>query len=162
MTTQTELAFGRLTDMLESRLSLLRELARELVVCRRAYVAMDLEAIYGHIERQSAACRDLREAEESRSRAWQAVSATLEESSTDRDLETSIETLRPDMAAHLRRVLSESALAEDEIRHLNQANTVLIDGSRRTLNVLANVLVAFSPTYARPAGATQLEGVALR
>jgi hypothetical protein len=161
MTTQTELAFGRLTDMLESRLSLLRELARELVVCRRAYVAMDLEAIYGHIERQSAACRDLREAEESRSRAWQAVSATLEESSTDRDLETSIETLRPDMAAHLRRVLSESALAEDEIRHLNQANTVLIDGSRRTLNVLANVLVAFSPTYARPADATQLAGGAL-
>jgi len=162
MTTQAEIAFGRLTETLESRLCLLRELARELVVCRRAYVAMDLEAIYGHIERQSAACRDLRDAEESRSRAWQAVSASLEESSTGRELETSIETLPPDMAAHLRRVLSESALAEGEIRHLNQAHTVLIDGSRRTLNVLANVLVAFSTTYARPAGAGQLDGAALR
>jgi hypothetical protein len=162
MTTQTEIVFGRLTETLESRLSLLRELARELVVCRRAYVAMDLEAIYGHIGRQSAACRGLRDAEETRSRAWQAVSASLEESSTDPDLETAIETLRPDMAAHLRRVLSESALAEGEIRHLNQAHTVLIDGSRRTLNVLANVLAAFSPTYDRPAGAARLERVALR
>ena len=162
MTSQAEIAFGRLTETLESRLCLLRDLARELVVCRRAFMAMDLEAIYGHIERQSAVCHDLRGAEESRSRAWQAVSASLEQSSTDSDLQASMETLRPDMAAHLRRVLSESALAEGEIRHLNEAHTVLIDGSRRTLNVLANVLVAFSPTYARPADAAQLEGVALR
>lgn len=148
MTMLPELA--TLLAALEYQLKLLRQLGAELAACRPAFGTMDLEAIYSHISSQSAICEKLQKVEEERASSWQAASSRFGLPSINGDLLAWAGSLEPEIADRFRRVLTELALAEAEVRHLNQIHTVLLDGSRRTLNVLANALSAFSPTYTLP------------
>jgi len=148
MTMLPELA--SLLAALDHQLSLLRQLSAELVACRPAFGTMNLEAIYSHISAQAAICEKLQRAEEERASAWQKASLKLDRPSVNGDLRRWVDVLEQDMVDRFRRVLTELALAEGEVRRLNQIHTVLVDGSRRTLNVLANALSAFSPTYTLP------------
>lgn len=138
-----------LLGILEKQLRLFRELSGDLLACRTAYVTMNLDAIYQHIATQSAICDQLRQIDRERKVAWCAACAA---SGIDPDIVDLCElTMRidPKIGETMRDVVTKLALAEGELRNLNRAHTVLIDGSRRTLAILGNVLASFSPTYVR-------------
>ncbi|MBZ5503160.1 MAG: hypothetical protein LAN59_13140 [Acidobacteriia bacterium] len=149
MTMRPEILY--LVEVLERQLSLIRELASDLIACRASYVAMDLDGIYQHVAVQDALCEKLRQAAAQRSIAWQSAAAAMGLSSAGDAPGTWIASLDPELAARLRRVLTELALTEGQVRHLNQVHLTVVEGSRRTLSVLANALAAFAPIYAPPA-----------
>lgn len=141
---------AKLTCALECKLVVLHELTAELSACRAAFVGMDLEAIYEHIERQTILCEQLRAAESERQVAWRAVSASANEPVNDGTLSSWVQSLDPASGARLRQVLTGLAVAEGEMRHVSHVHTVLLDGTQRTLKVLANAMATLAPLYAPP------------
>jgi hypothetical protein len=141
---------AKLTCALERKLTLIHELTAELSACRAAFVGMDLETIYVHIERQTALCEQLRAAEVERQEAWRAVSESAQEPVNDGTLSSWIRSLEPEKGARLRKVLTGLAVAEGEMRHVSRVHTILLDGTQRTLKVLANAMGTLSPLYAPP------------
>jgi len=146
----SEMAAASLVGTLEKQLRLLRELSSELVACRTAYVAMDIESIYQHIATQTALCDQLQRLESDRKMAWRVTCQAVGIDPGASDLRTLVSRLDPKIGSAMREVVTKLALAEGELRHLNRAHTVLVDGSRRTLSILGNVLASFAPTYTRP------------
>ncbi len=140
----------KLTEVLERQLGLLHDLAGELTTCRPAFAAMDLEGIYLHIKRQTEICEKLRDVEEVRMIAWNDACASLNLPSIDGNLRGWIADLEGEDAARFRGLLTELAIAEGEVRHQNRMHINLVDGSRRTLDILDNALAAFSPSYILP------------
>ncbi len=155
---KTPSEIGQVTEAIETQVGLLRELASDLAACRTAYAAMDLEAIYAHVAAQTSLCERLREAEAARAAAWQSARGVLRltpSGSPDTrygsgELKTWIANVDPILAERLRRALTEMALAEGQVRHLHRAHAVMLEGSRRTIDMLANALAMFSPMYAAP------------
>jgi len=148
---------AHLTDTIETQVRLLRELATDLAECRTAYAAMDLNAIYFHVEAQTSLCDRLREAEKARAIAWDAARSDFQadfpgsaNATAGGDLKQWIATVDPALAERLRRALTEMALAEGQVRHLHRAHSVMLEGSRRTIGMLANALAIFAPMYAAP------------
>jgi len=140
-----------LMETLERKLGLFRELTSELVDARPAFVKMELDEIYSHIAKQKQLCEQIRKTEESSAEAWKAVRPVGHEPPREAELPVWLNSIDVESADQFRRLLTDIALAEGELRHQNRINITLVDGSRRTLNVLGNALAAFSPTYSLPA-----------
>jgi hypothetical protein len=140
----------KLTEILERKLQLLHELSEELGACRGAFVSMNLEAIYLHIDAQTNTCQKLKIVEGERSAIWSALSVSRSEPANGGTLSSWIKSLDLDAGNRLRRVLTALAVAEGEIRHLNHSHTVLLDGTKRTLSILSNAMATLSPIYGPP------------
>ena len=142
-----------LGDSIRRELLLLRDLATDLIASRKAFTGNDIERIYEHISRQADLSEKLAKAQQDRARVWNASPiAPPGIVPAESNLRTSLETLDAPTSADLRALLTELALAEGEVRNLNRVHSLLLDGSRRTLNVLSNALAAFAPTYSQPPG----------
>ena len=141
-----------LGDSIRSELLLLRDLAGDLIACRKAFTGSDLDRIYEHISRQADLSSKLIVAQKDRLRVWNAIAvATVNPTDAEEpNLRSSMDSLDAPTAAHLRSLLTELALAEGEVRNLNRVHSLLLEGSRRTLNILSNALAAFAPTYGPP------------
>ena len=100
--------------------------------------------MYIHIARQSEICENLRKIKEARADAWKAASVHLGLPAIDGNLRSWIAGLEAVDAAQFRRLLTELAVAEGEVRHQNGKYISLLDGSRRTLSSLARALTVFS------------------
>jgi len=148
----------KLTETIERELRLLRELAGDLIACRTAFVGMDLDAMYGYIGKQASLCERLKAAGQERVQAWNEEFAGRRQPADEKDLRCWIESLEPATGRRVKELLTELALAEGEVRNLNRVHTQFLDGSRRTLNVLANALAIFAPTYAQPSGSKAAAG----
>lgn len=153
---------AQLTQTIQAELSLLRELAGDLIACRKSFVGMDLEAIYAHVAKQSALCEKLQLISRERVAAWQAQFPGHTQPSSEPDLVAWLESLDPEIGRRMRELLTQLALAEGEVRNLNHIHTLFLNGSRRTLNVLANALTAFSPTYSQPTASKTLASAGTR
>ena len=144
------LGTASLIGVLDEQLHLLRELSAELNASRSAYVSMDIDKMYQHIAAQTAICNQLRETEEERKARWREICEACAVPVENTSISFLAAGMDPAEAAKLRKVVTELALAEGDLRNLNRAHSVLIEGSRRTLNILANVLASFAPMYSRP------------
>jgi hypothetical protein len=142
---------ANLTNALEHKLALLHELMGELRACRGAYVGMNLEAIYAHTAQQTTICEKLRNIESERAMAWKAASASGGQTANQGTLSSWVQTLEPAVGQQFRHLLTDLAVAEGEVRHINQVHRVLLEGTRRTLHVLANAMATLTPMYAPPA-----------
>jgi flagellar FlgN protein len=140
----------KLTEVLERKLKLLHELSEELTACRHAFVTMDLESIYLHIDAQTNTCEKLKRVEIERAAVWSALSTSRNEPANGGTLSSWIKSLDAEAGNRLRRVLTALAVAEGEIRHLNHSHSVLLDGTKRTLNILSNAMATLSPIYGPP------------
>jgi hypothetical protein len=147
----------RLTDILERKLRFLHELGEELNACRGAFVSMNLEAIYLHIDAQANICQKLQIVEQERTTVWIALSISRDEPKNGGTLSSWIKSLEAETGNRLRRVLTALAVAEGEIRHLNHSHTVLLDGTKRTLNILSNAMATLSPIYGPPRAWSELQ-----
>jgi hypothetical protein len=139
-----------LLAILNKQLQVVQDLSGILVASRTAFVTMDVEAIYQHVAIQTECCDDLRTLEEQRKKAWQVACCAANIDPGAASLRSLIARLDPEVGAKIREIVTKLVLAEGELRHLNRANTILIDGSRRTLTILGNLLASFAPTYANP------------
>jgi hypothetical protein len=144
---------SELGESIRRELVLLRDLSADLIASRKAFVGSDLERIYEHISRQAALSEKLTAAQQNRLKAFHALSADSPDSlaAPNSTLRSAMDALDAPTAAYLRGLLTELALAEGEVRNLNRVHSLLLDGSRRTLNILSNALAAFAPTYSQPA-----------
>lgn len=144
---------AELTAMFERQLLLLRELVRDLLQCTAAYADMDLEEVYWHLAEQASLCDQFRRTQIERLRAWEEWGH--EPTVGENQLNDWISEVEPEVTRSLQRVLTEIALTEGHSRHLNRVRETLYDGSRRTLNLLANA-VAILNAYPEPLLAGQL------
>jgi hypothetical protein len=118
---------------------------------------MDLDSIYAHIALQTHTCQQLKAVEDERSAVWGALSTSPSEPTNGGTLSSWIKSLEPEVGDRLRTVLTALAVAEGEIRHLNHSHTVLLDGTKRTLNILSNAMATLSPIYGPPRVMTDLQ-----
>lgn len=137
----------QLRDLSERHLQLVRELIAELVGARPAITSMDVDGIYGHVARQTNLCRCLEDVRRAESSAWRQATTALSLPSDPHQAIAAIERCEEELAGRLRRIQTALALAEGELRQQNRVHALLIDGTRRTLTILANALASLSPTY---------------
>ena len=132
--------------LLERRLSLLRALAQQLVGCRKEFVAMDLDGMYGRIGEQEDLCRQI----ESLHPAIDSLQRTCARQLDLGRFDTARQPEDVEMAERLRDVMLDLGAAQAEVARLNQIHAAYLRRSRRTVAVLLNFLGNYTVTYARP------------
>ncbi|HTV59242.1 MAG TPA: hypothetical protein VMJ93_10255 [Verrucomicrobiae bacterium] len=142
--------FTQLQILTERHLQLLHEAIAELAGSRPALTSMDLDGIYSHIARQTFLCQRLDEIRRERAAVSHTISQALPSSSGPPDLVSRIRAFDQSAAERLEDLHHGIAVAERELRHQNRVHALLIDGTRRTLAILANALATISPTYSFP------------
>jgi hypothetical protein len=142
----------RVAEALERKLAVLTELHDELAACRNAFTGMDLDGIYSHVAAQTLICEKLKALEAEQAAAWQQSTgkAAGAEASIP-DLRSWMQSLDPSLAYRVRRTLTSLAILEAEVRHINHAHSVLLEGTSRTLKIMSNAITGISPLYTSPA-----------
>jgi len=134
-------------ELLKRRLASLRLMAKELHDCRQSLVGMDLESIREHISYQQGLCAEIRFLDhELRVLRSQIVGAAGLQSDT-LDNAAFAGLFDSASAQELRRVIGELATAQKNVWRLNQVYAGLLRRSRRSINVLINVLASYMGTY---------------
>ncbi len=130
---------------LETQLDLSRKLKLEIAEARAAYAAWDLDAIYRHIGAQAVLCLQLQNNSEAMRPGHEPPAApgggVVAQGPTNFDARN---------GARAHELSAELAAVQREIRELNSEQMIVVEGSRRTLHMMANALATFSPTYDRP------------
>jgi hypothetical protein len=145
-----------LVQTLERKLTVLKELHAELNACREAYVTMNLDKIYGHVATQQVICEKLKALLAEQNADWRALhpqEAIAEPSPDSAELRTFLESLDPALAQRMSRALTNLAIVEADIRHMNHAHSVLVQGTCRTLHIMSNAFAGMAPTYLPPKSA---------
>lgn len=132
-------------ELLEQRVALLGALGREFVDCRPAFVAMDLDRIYGHIGAQEELCRRIRSADSAMvalaglaaRRLVQPVRPPADDPATER----------------FRGALAKLREAEKEVRQLARIHAAYLRRCRRTIDLFSNFIRSHGLTYTQPARA---------
>jgi hypothetical protein len=138
--------------LLEQRLSLLRALAQQLVGCRKEFVAMDLDGMYGRIGEQEELCRQIQS-------LHPAINSLQRTCARHLDIAWLDAARQPEGAAwaeRLRGVMRELGEAQAEVGRLNQIHAAFLRRSRRTITMLMNFLGNYAVTYGPPADSTVL------
>ena len=139
-------------ELLDQRVLALRQLARQFIDCRPAFVAMNLDGIYRHVAEQEELCRRIR-----------SIDAALRAAAEIRRKRPAGPALavasgqgpRFESAARLGQLKHELDEAQAEVRQLNRAHAAMLRRSGRTLAMLTNFLGNYAMTYGPP-GVTAL------
>jgi hypothetical protein len=144
---------GKLVQTLERKLTVLKELHAELSSCRDAFVQMNLDSIYAHVAAQSMICEKLKAIEADQNSEWRALHPAASREPADptgADLRNWLESLDPILAYRMSRTLTSLAIVEADVRHMNHAHSVLLQGTCRTLKIMSNAFTGMAPTYLPP------------
>lgn len=133
-------------ELLEKHLALLRLLVREFVDGRKEFLALDVGGIYRRISEQEELCRQIQRLQPAIRALARKCASELGLGRSDGELGTE-ERARAERFA---RTLLEIRKAETEVGRLNQIHAAYLRRSRRTLNVLLNLIGSYAITYARP------------
>ena len=134
-------------ELLKRRVASLRLMAKELVDCRQSFVSMDLESAREHISYQQGLCSEIRflDHELGVLRAQIIGAAGLPAGGLDNAAFASL--FDSASALELRQVIGELADVQKCTRRLNRVYSGLIRRSRRSINVLINVMASYMGTY---------------
>jgi hypothetical protein len=134
-------------ELLKRRVASLRLIAKELIDCRQSFVRMDLESAREHISYQQALCSEIRflDHELGVLRAQIIGAAGLQAGGLDNAAFASL--FDSASALELRQVIGELADVQKCTRRLNRVYSGLIRRSRRSINVLINVMASYMGTY---------------
>jgi hypothetical protein len=138
-------------SLLERRLSLLQLLAQEFIVCRKEFVAFDLDGMYRRISAQEELCREIQRLEPAIQALQQTCAAQViveNQGATDR-------VGSAEWAKRLEGVMRDLAIAQTEVGRLNQVHAAYLRRSRRTIDVFMNFIAGHAMNYARPAESIQ-------
>jgi hypothetical protein len=141
---------SKYVELLEQRVSLLRELARQFVDSRKALLAMDLDRIYGDIAVAEDLCR--------RIRAIDSAIVSLRKTRADHlgpgtpNTRSAGLSGAPAFAGRLRAVLAAMTDTQREVHQLNQIHAAYLRRCGRTIDLFANFFRSHSLIYAIPQG----------
>ena len=135
----------KIIDDQETRFTLLRLLAIELIDCRPAFLRLDLSAMEKHIAQQERLCARISELNERLGR--DATAALIRELGTN----TEDNLLEPRYSQRHSELLSQTKTIAQEVRRLNQIHQGFLVGSRRTFLAISNLLASYRPVYEVPA-----------
>jgi CHAD domain-containing protein len=137
----------RYIELLKRRAATLRLTARELRDCRESFIKMDLEGIREHISYQKSLCAEIRALDDELGvlRRQLAAAAGLEPAGMSVAAFTGL--FDTDSAGQLRQVTEDLAAVQESVRRLNRVYAGLLRRSRRSINVLINVLASYLGTY---------------
>jgi hypothetical protein len=137
----------RYIELLKRRAASLRLMAKDLRECRESFTSMDLDAIREHNSYQKSLCSEIRGLDEELAvlrRQLVAEAGLAPEGSSAAPFVTLFDT---DSTSQLRQVTDELAAAQNGVRRLNHVHAGLLKRSRRSINVLFNVLANYAGTY---------------
>jgi len=134
----------RYLNLLEGRLESLRRLAVQLKECQQAYTAMDLDRINQYINRQENLCHEIRSFDDQIRELSQSLRAAL---NLELDL-TTPEVLMSHLDESSQRKLKILTQGlghiQADVRRLNRVQAELLKRSKRTVNVLINVMAQYT------------------
>jgi hypothetical protein len=143
----TEREPQRYLELLKRRAASLRLVAKELLDCRDSFTGMHLEATREHILYQRGLCSEIHCLD----RELKALRRQLAEGAGQEPEKMSAEAFArlfdADSAAQLQQVREDIATAQRQVRRLNRVYAGLLKRSRRSINVLINVMANYAGTY---------------
>jgi hypothetical protein len=141
----------RYLGLLEQRLSLLEALSKTLAASRADFVAMDLESIQARIQEQERFCTEIRALDNHITNA-QVRCATAAGLPPRANEIFWPDTLNSDarIDERIRGAMQRVAVAQTELKRLNDAHQAMLRRTRRTVGVLLNFFHAHGPSYAVP------------
>jgi hypothetical protein len=144
----------RYIELLKRRAASLRLTARELRECRESFTRMDLEGIREHISYQKSLCAEIRALDDELGvlRRQLAAAAGLEPEGMSAAAFVGL--FDTDSALQLRQVMDGLAVVQETVRRLNRVYAGLLRRSRRSINVLINVMANYFGTYSPSPGRT--------
>jgi len=136
-------------ELLKRRVATLRLMAKELRDCRESITGMDLESTREHISYQQGLCSQIRfldgELETSR---WQLAGGGGLEPDRMSDAEFGkLFEFDAGSDSQFRQVMDELAAVRKSVQRLNRVYAGLLRRSRRSINVLINVMASYMGTY---------------
>jgi hypothetical protein len=141
----------RYLALLEKRLLLLEALSKTLAACRNDFIVMDLESMQNRIQEQESFCSEIQSLDKHITDA-QIRCANL----TGVSPRTS-EIFWPGGAGsddgfrgRIRETMQRVAVAQTELKRLNDAHQAMLRRSRTTVGVLINFLQSYAPSYSAP------------
>jgi CHAD domain-containing protein len=139
-------------ELLKRRVASLRVTARELRECRESFTRMDLDAIWEHICYQKSLCAEIRALDDELGvlRRQLAAAAGLEPKGMSAAVFARL--FDTGSASQLRQVMDDHAAIQKAVRRLNRVYAGLLRRSRRSINVLSNVMASYLGTYSPPPG----------
>jgi CHAD domain-containing protein len=137
----------RYIELLKRRVASLRLMAKELRECRESFTRMDLEAIREHISYQKSLCSEIRALDDELGvlRRQMAAASGLQPQGTSAAAFVGL--FDADSALQLRQVMDDLAGVQKGVRRLNRVYAGLLRRSRRSINVLTNVMANYIGTY---------------
>jgi len=158
----------RYLDLLERRQGVLRLLADGLQQSRQAFIALNLEAIQQYTTDQENLCAEIRFLDQETEEVRQKLAAAFHLDNQTVDVEALAKQLDPNTGRRLRLLLNGLASVQADVRRLNRVQAELLRRSRRSINVLMNLIAhcqgtcqPSSPSLGFPS-ATRLEFGGLR
>ena len=141
---------ARYFELVESRLSALQSLAQDLQESHSAFAEMDLDGILQHTSRQEKFCTRLRTVNHTLRAVERKLLKSPGPNQTSPNIQTRLESQGPIETERLRMLTAELSAAERNTHQLNRVQTVLLERSRHSVNVLMNLMVNFAATYQPP------------
>jgi len=127
-------------------------MAKELIDCRQSFVSMDVESDREHISYQQGLCSEIRflDHELGVLRAQTVGAAGLQAGGLDNAVFASL--FDSASALELRQVIGELADVQKWVWRLNRVYAGLLRRSRRSINVLINVMANYLESYSPSPG----------
>ena len=134
-------------ELLKRRVASLRLMANELRDCRDSLTGMDLEETWEHISYQQGLCSEIRflDGELRGLRRQLAEAGGLEPEGMTAAAFAGL--FDAGSAPQLRQVMEDLAGVQQSVRRLNRVYAGLLRRSRRSINVLINVMASYLGTY---------------
>jgi len=139
-----EREIDRYINLLEMRLDRLRQLATQLKESQDAYTAMDLDRITHYINYQENLCNEIRSFDEQIRGLHEKLRAALQEQSDLGVPGTTLSHLDESSQRKLRAVIQGLANIQADVKRLNRVQAELLKRSRRSVNVLINVMSQYT------------------
>jgi len=137
----------RYIELLKRRAASLRLTARELRECRESFTRMDLEAIREHISYQKSLCAEIRALDDELRVSRRQLAATGGLDPDGMSAATFAGLFDANSASQLRQITDDLAAVQNTVRRLNRVYAGLLRRSRRSINVLINVMASYLGTY---------------
>ena len=139
-------------QLLKRRVASLRLMAKELRECRESFTSMDLGAIREHVLYQKSLCSGIRALDDELRvlRRQMAVASGLQPKGMS--LAAFQGLCDADSLLQLRQVMDDLEVVQKRLRRLNRVYAGLLRHSRRSINVLINVMANYIGTYSPSPG----------
>ena len=143
---------GQYIELLKRRVASLRLTARELRECRKSFTGMDLEAIREHISYQKSLCSGISALDDELRvlRGQMAVASGLQPEGMSPAAFQGL--CDAGSSLQLRQVMDDLEVVQKRVRRLNRVYAGQLRRSRRSINVLINVMANYIGTYSPSPG----------